>query len=344
MTAESEYHSNFGAALASAGGRLSAPDANGLGEADPFARIEWFALLHRHCLDAHRPVIVGADNLPWLFLIEDGRGCARAMVNWFSFHWSPSAWDARTDDGGALAQMLAGLKRRFHTLTLGPVRTADGSAQRIADALSTAGWRVWVDESGHNHWLDTQNRSFDEWWAARPGALRSTVARKSKKNLVTVRIADRFSDADWDAYEHVYQNSWKPTELTPAFLRELAKSESQNGRLRLGLASIDGAPVATQFWLCDGETAYIHKLAHVSGHDALSPGTLLTHAMFRHAFDVDAVRTIDFGTGDDGYKRDWMEASAPLATIVAYDARQGAAWPAMARQTLSRLAAAARGR
>ena len=29
--------------------------------------------------------------------------------------------------------------------------------------------------------------------------------------------------------------------------------------------------------------------------------------MFRHVIDVDGISRIDFGTGNDGYKRDWME-------------------------------------
>jgi CelD/BcsL family acetyltransferase involved in cellulose biosynthesis len=39
----------------------------------------------------------------------------------------------------------------------------------------------------------------------------------------------------------------------------------------------------------------------------MSPGTLLSAAMFRHAIDTDKVQSISYGTGDDGYKRDWMD-------------------------------------
>lgn len=53
--------------------------------------------------------------------------------------------------------------------------------------------------------------------------------------------------------------------------------------------------------------------------------------MFRHALDVDQVRRIDFGTGDDGYKADWMARSEPLMRMQAFN-------PA----TLARLAGAAR--
>ena len=79
-------------------------------------------------------------------------------------------------------------------------------------------------------------------------------------------------------------------------------------RLRLGIAEIDGQPVAAQFWTVEGGTAFIHKLAHDERFRKQSPGTLLTAAMFAHVIDVDRVDLVDFGTGDDPYKRDWMDA------------------------------------
>ena len=175
-------------------------------------------------------------------------------------------------------------------------------------------------------------------WAARPGALRSTVQRKAKKGLVYLAITSEFTDAAWDDYEAVYAQSWKPREGYPALLREWARDQGAAGTLRLGIARIAGVPVAAQFWTIDDGVAYIHKLAHVAGHDALSPGTLLTHAMFERAF-AECVHRIDFGTGDDGYKRDWMEASAPLMTITAWNPRAPAAWSALARALAKRVAA-----
>ena len=224
-------------------------------------------------------------------------------------------------------------------LELGPLPDEDGSAALIADALRRAGWVVDVAATGANHWLDTHGRSFAEWWAARPGALRSTVQRKAKKGLVALTIYQDFSDALWDEYEAVYNASWKPPESYPGFIREWVKREAAQGSLRLGIARIDGVAVAAQFWMVDDGVAYIVKLAHVAGHDALSPGTLLTHALFERAFDVDRVSRIDFGTGDDGYKRDWMEESTPLMTVRAWDPKQVKAWPSLAKMLVKRVAA-----
>src|SRR3989440_2029523 len=51
-------------------------------------------------------------------------------------------------------------------------------------------------------------------------------------------------------------------------------------------------------------TAWIHKLAYDEAAKALSPGTILSMAMFRAAIDEDRVSRIDYGTGDDAYKRE----------------------------------------
>jgi hypothetical protein len=341
MTLRCEYHSNVADARQADGTDADRFDG---ARADPFDRMGWFAALHAACLADHAPLVATAQdgaNAARLVLMRRDGATLTALANWYSFSWRPLL----DGDGAApLTALLRDLRRHAAMLELGPVPVEDGSADTLVAALRAAGWRVATEEGSTNHWLDTAGRRFDEWWAARPGALRSTVARKAKKSLVAIEMTSDFSDALWDEYEHVYRGSWKPAEASPDFLRQWAAAESAAGRLRLGIARIDGQPVAAQFWTCDHGVALIHKLAHLSGHDALSPGTLLTHAMFRHAFDVDCVRRIDFGTGDDGYKRDWMEASAPLLRIRAWDLRQPAAWPAFAKASLSRVAARARGR
>jgi hypothetical protein len=337
MTAEGEYHSNFADARRAGEGLF---DERGLHS--PFDRLDWFAALHRDCMAESTPLVAIArhgEAALRLVLVKDGNRI-RAMANWYSFHWGPQ-WAG--SPGGAvkhdLARKLAlDLRRHGGSLSLAPLAAGEDAAL-LDDALRSAGWVTQASETGHNHWLDTQGRNFDDWWATRPGALRSTVKRKGAKGLVDLTIHRDFTDTLWDDYETVYRASWKPAEGQPHFLRARACAEAAAGTLRLGIARVDGQPVAAQYWSVDGGIAYIHKLAHVRGMDALSPGTLLTHALFRMAFDVDRVARIDFGTGDDGYKRDWMEASAPLWTLEAWDPRQPATWPALARRKAKQLAA-----
>ena len=147
----------------------------------------------------------------------------------------------------------------------------------------------------------------------------------------------------WADYERVYAQSWKPEEGTAEFLRDLAYREGAAGCLRLGVAYIDGAPVAAQFWTCENGVALIHKLAHTKDSMPHSPGSLLSFEMFREAIDIGRVHIIDFGTGDDVYKSDWMETIRPRYYLRMVRPQAPANWPVMAKQAVNRLAARRRG-
>jgi CelD/BcsL family acetyltransferase involved in cellulose biosynthesis len=75
--------------------------------------------------------------------------------------------------------------------------------------------------------------------------------------------------------------------------------------LRLGLYWHDDQPVAAQFWVVDSGRATVLKLAHDEAAKARSPGTVLTALMLRYLLDHEHVDWIDFGRGDDPYKRLW---------------------------------------
>jgi CelD/BcsL family acetyltransferase involved in cellulose biosynthesis len=104
-------------------------------------------------------------------------------------------------------------------------------------------------------------------------------------------------------------------------MRRLAEDEGAAGTLRLGLAYHEGQPVAAQLWVVEHGIATIHKLAYREDAKHFSPGTMLSMEMFRRAIDEDKVDMIDFGIGDDGYKREWMAESVPLYALTAYDMR-----------------------
>jgi CelD/BcsL family acetyltransferase involved in cellulose biosynthesis len=83
--------------------------------------------------------------------------------------------------------------------------------------------------------------------------------------------------------------------------------------------------------------ALIHKLAHRESAAETSPGTVLSAAMFRHVIDVDNVDIIDFGTGNDHYKADWMDGNTPLMQIMAHNPLTPAGLAGAAKAGLSRL-------
>jgi hypothetical protein len=234
-----------------------------------------------------------------------------------------------------LAEIARRLKSRGHRVTLEPVPDEDQSASRLASAFAKAGWRVEVTQCDINHVLNVGGRSFTDYWATRPGPLRTTLKRKAGK--VEVEVMTTFDDALWDAYEAIYAASWKPREDHPAMLRRFAREESEAGRLRFGIARHNGEPVAAQCWTVENETAFIHKLAYQENMRKLSAGTTLSAALFEHVIDRDRVALVDFGTGDQPYKADWMDAVRPRYRIDCLDMSQPRAWLDLAKLTVARL-------
>lgn len=300
----------------------------------PFERSEWFALLAEAGISPLIALAGDGDAEAALALIE-ANGRIEPLRHWYSFTWRQLAPEGPRGDA-LLAEIAHQLRSRSHRVTLWPVPDEDGSASRLEIAFRNAGWSVSRVQCDHNHVLPVNGRSFAEYWASRPGQMRTTLKRKAKK--VDVQIVSQFDAEMWAAYETIYAESWKPTEDQPELLRRLAEAEGEAGRIRLGIANHEGEPVAAQFWTVENGVAYIHKLAHLESMKQLSAGTTLTAALFEHVIDTDRVGLVDFGTGNDRYKADWMEEVRPRFQIDCLDPRQPAAWLPLAKRNLRRLA------
>jgi len=158
---------------------------------------------------------------------------------------------------------------------------------------------------------DVSGRDWDAYLAARPGALRETIRRR-------LRQAERRPDARFEIlaapaemdraeviYEDVYTRSWKEPEPYPAFNVALMRAMADESALRLGVWSIGETPVAVQLWVVWKGSAIVLKLAHDEAFRTHSPGTVLTALMLRHLLEREQIGRIDFGRGDDAYKRGW---------------------------------------
>ncbi len=294
----------------------------------PFARREWFALLEAH---GHKPLLAVAEDSSGTVVmpLTQGTRGLEALTNWYAFTWQPSSPSGPLE---ALARVLA---RRTDRVDLAKLPDEDGTATGLERAFRAADWFVWRTASDTNHYLSVGGRSFAEYLATRPGPLRTTLKRKGKK--VKVLLSDTFTATDWQAYEDIYRQSWKPAEGDPDLLRAFAHSESALGHFRFGMALADGKPVAAQFWTVEQGTAYIHKLAHLPDAEGLSPGTTLTAALLEQSIDRDRVTEVDFGTGDDRYKADWMEATRPRYHLTCLRRNSPQNWPEMGRLAIRNL-------
>lgn len=294
----------------------------------PFARVEWFALLEAAGM---RPLVVaahdgsGAIALP---LMQTARGL-EPLSNWYAFTWAPLATP------GADTSLLDELARALRGHMLHFAKLDAPTADRLQSAFARAGFFVAREVCDTNHYLDVGARSFAGYLTSRPGPLRTTLKRKAKK--VDVRLSRKFDAADWAAYEAIYAASWKPAEGDPALLRAFAEGESARGTYLFGMALAEGRPVAAQFWSVEDGVAYIHKLAHLPDAEALSPGTTLTAALMEEVIDRDRVAEVDFGTGNDGYKADWMDAVRPRFALTCIHPAAPRHWPQLAEALIRQL-------
>lgn len=277
-----------------------------------YDRLDWFRLLHAHVPPAGKLAVWRArdgDKVAWLFLAVEGKK-ATAYAVWYSLRFNGIG---ESDVMAPLAEAIR--KSGMAELELAPIE----DPAPLALAFRAAGWRVTLSEKTGNWRVATAGDDFATYWAKRPGQLRSTAKRKAKAASLDIEIFDRFDEGAWAAYEEVYRASWKPEEGSFPFLRALAEQEGAAGTLRLGVAHKEGKPLAVQLWLVENGEATIHKLAYREDAKELSPGTILGEAMFRRAIDEDRVSVIDYGTGDDAYKRDWMEKRRPLWRLQAFN-------------------------
>ena len=304
----------------------------------PFDRLSWWRGLARDCGLSPLLAVAREHEQAAILPLTDQAGHLTGLSNWYTFRFRPIL----SGDPALLTALARNLARRAHRITLSGVPEEDGSASLLKSAFNAAGWLVLGSVCDTNHILRLTGRSYENYIVARAGKLRTTLKRKSGK--LETQVLARFDETAWAAYEDIYAESWKPEEGSPAFLRAFAQEEGTAGRLRLGVAYADGKALAAQMWTVEDGTAFIHKLAYRNAAKPLSPGSVLTAALMRHVIDVDGVALVDFGTGDDPYKRDWMEETRPRFRLDMFRPFDRRNWPVLAKIGLRRLAATAKRR
>jgi hypothetical protein len=302
---------------------------------NPFASPAWLRPFLQHIGEPSWRLLgvpaVAPGRTPWLLCGDQHLRTVRAVGNYYTSLVGP------LDDEPDQAESAAALVRHVTGQTGGPVSLSQvleleplsaPMGQALMLAFQAEGWNVRLQPCFGNWHLPCAGRGFDHYMAQRPGRLQSTWRRKSRRFgapdagpwIEIVTDPARVEPA-MDAYEQVYRRSWKVAEPYPAFIRAWALVCAERGWLRLGLAWLDGEAIAAQLWFTVAGKAYIFKLAYDERHAALSPGTVLSGHLFRHALEVDRVHEIDYLSGDDFYKTDWMTHRRQRVKLIACNLR-----------------------
>ncbi len=311
-----------------------------LGAGDFFASRAWYDTLIAHAIgpDAAPCVLVASDAL--LPMLRQG-GRLTALTTPYTLVWRPLF--ARGAD--AAAQHVAGreigrLLRRRPPVRFDAVAAEAPGLEPFLDGMRRAG--IAIRRYRHfGNWHDTvpAGLSWTDYLAARPPELRTTVGRKLARCAREMRFTPANQpgealDAAIRAYEDTRARSWKPHEPFPDFDAALMRAAAAQGVLRSGalLDKSDGRPAAAQYWIVTEGRAVLVKLAHAEDRRAASPGTALTAMMIRRLLEEDGVRELDFGRGDDPYKRLWVGQRRERIGLVLADPRHPLGLLELARQ------------
>ncbi len=222
-----------------------------------------------------------------------------------------------------IAELISNNFPQWSTITLDSMD--DDECKKITSSINFYK-NPWIKYDHFANWyLPVSGRSYDEYFASLAPRVRNTVERKAKSfgKLKNTRLTI-FSDSEDieianNAFQYVYNKSWKRPEPYPKFIPELIKIAAQHDSLRMGVAYLDGVPIACQLWIVADGAAYIYKLAYDEEHKKYSAGTILTAYLMRHVIDKDRVKVVDFLSGDDAYKKEWMSHRRMRVAICIYN-------------------------
>jgi hypothetical protein len=244
-----------------------------------------------------------------------------------------------------LAHCLAAESPAWHRIMLAGFDPADPPVATLAGALRNAGMAVKPYFDSGTWYEVTAGMSFADYVASRPSMLRNTWQRKAAKLQRSGQAQFRYYDSIEDLecgiadYQSVYRSSWKPEEHFPLFIPELIRTAARLGALRMGTLHFGGRPAAAQFWIVWRYRACIYKLAHDESVDDYSLGTILTMRMMERVLEQDKPTEVNFGRGDDAYKKLWLSKRRERWGLDAANLRTLRGFGHALRQTAASIAA-----
>lgn len=285
-----------------------------------FLQQHWFNTFYRYISYSQPNFKLALNNksiFP-LYLSKPSGIFSPSQLHSMTNYYSPM-YGAITDDGLNEKFVRLGTEslKHFDSILLVPLTLQQTEA--FSSDFHHAGFSAFSYKYSTN-WYEDNIFDFQSYMNNRPSKLKNTLKRKKQQMQTQGGFETRIYRSGTSSelmgalsdYHNVYYRSWKKTEPTPAFIDEVCRYSWSNNQLRIGILYYKEKPIAAQLWFCCGGSAYIFKLAHDEEYQYCSPGTVLTHAMTQHVIEQDHINRIDFLTGNDSYKQDWMSQCQSL--------------------------------
>ena len=215
----------------------------------------------------------------------------------------------------------------IESLRLDSVAKDDRNVQMLQQAMEAMGYQCHHHFRFYNWIHRIHGQTFEAYMASRPSRVKNTIARKQRKlkreHGYEIRLyTDQSLQQALADYSAVYRSSWKAFEQFDDFIEGLAYRLSAAGWLRLAILYIEDKPAAAQFWFVAHGRASIFKLVYDEAWKHYSPGSILISYLMEHVIEIDKVEEIDFLTGNDAYKQDWMSERRKRWAVSFYKANK----------------------
>lgn len=223
----------------------------------------------------------------------------------------------------------------------------------LETALAATGYRTHRAFSFVNWYEPCRDVSYEAYVASLSGKMRNLIGRRTRKLEREADIRWTLTDGTDDkdgldqamaAYWKIYDGSWKISESYPDFIDGFVAACIEAGTLRLGILYVDDEPAAAQIWTVTNGEATIYKLAYDEKFKNLSVGSVLTAKIMQHVLDIDKPHTVDFGYGNDPYKKDWTRQRRDRMGLIGFRTSRPLGAFAAAKSLARRHAAALRDR
>lgn len=275
----------------------------------------WFENLTDNALEDEQSMLLACvvDNakvLAILPLMRQSDANLHSLTHRYSSFYS--VLTKKTDQPAIMTCLAEGLASLAPaSLRLEPLADDDENINRLQKALQQTGVECHRFFRFYNWVHLLEGQTFRQYMAGRHGRVRNTIARKQRKlqrehdYRIQLYTTDDLESALAD-YHAAYNASWKAHELYRIFFNGIAASLAKPGWLRLAILYIKDKPAAAQIWFVAHHKAYIFRLAYDEAWKDYSPGSILTSYLMQQVIDIDKVEEIDFLTGNEAYKQDWM--------------------------------------
>ena len=314
-----------------------------------FFSSDWFALFETHvgCTlgEVQYAVLYDGDiAVTVLPLLLEKKALGYVKVGSLTNYYSPyySIFTRGEYDRDALIRETVGryLEKVGHwtAIDLYPILETDMLTSSLRDKFR---YNSYLYYKYHNWVVNVGD--YESYFAARPSRLKNTLKRKRKKLQKDPQFKIEYvqngelNDKYIGDFFAVYAHSWKKQEPYERFLTAFFKQANEKGLLRMGVIYHQDRPVAVQVWFVDKHSAKIFKLAYDEEYSEFSVGTLLTDHIIRSVIENDKVTMIDYLTGNDNYKKEWMTHSRKLLGVVVLNTHSLMGLLMLSKSTLGRV-------